>query len=364
MRVVTVVGNRPQFVKAAAVWPRLDGRAEQILIHSGQHYDRELSEIFFDELGLAEPTRNLGVGPGTLAEQTVRIIERLNEAFRDYSPDAVLFFGDTTTSLATAIAAASSRLPAAHVEAGVRAFDRTSPEEVNRIAAESLTGLLLCPTRQAVRNLEAEGLGSRARFTGDVMLDVAQRFSGVAERRSRILEHLSLEPEGYIAATAHRAGNVDEPARLVRVVEVLEAACEIAPVVFPVHPRTRERLGTAGLLNRLSRAAPDLVMVDPLGYVDFTRLVRSALAVITDSGGIQKEAYVAGVPCVTLRRSTEWVETVESGWNRLVDLDPAATLTAMGELLDGRGSERPDTAVYGDGRAGARVADELASWVA
>lgn len=364
MKVLTVVGNRPQFVKAAAVSSRLRERAEEVLVHTGQHYDRELSEVFFEQLGLAPPERLLGVGSGSHAVQTGRTMARLEPLVEAERPDAMLVYGDTNATLAGALVAAKLAVPLAHVEAGMRSLDRRMPEEVNRIVADRLAGLLLCSTEAAVENLAREGMGGGTRLTGDVMADVALRFGPLAERRSRALERFGLQRGGYLLATAHRAGNVDDPGALARLAELLRCAAERhGPLVFPLHPRTRERLGRAGLLRGLE-SARGIRLCESLGYLDFACLLRGARAVLTDSGGLQKEAYLAGAPCVTMRESTEWVETVESGWNRLVGLDAGLALVALEELgvrrLDG---ERPDPSVYGDGDAGSRVVGELVGWL-
>jgi UDP-N-acetylglucosamine 2-epimerase (non-hydrolysing)/UDP-GlcNAc3NAcA epimerase len=362
VKVLTVVGNRPQFVKAAAVSHHLRERATEVLVDTGQHYDRELSDLFFEELGVPAPEYRLGVGSGTHAQQTGETLVRLEPAIEAERPDAVLVYGDTNATLAGALVAAKLLVPLAHVEAGMRSFDRGMPEEVNRLAADRLSALHLCSTEAAVANLRREGLGARARLVGDVMADVARRFAPLAERRSRVLDRFGLKEGEYLLATVHRAGNVDEPAALARLAELLRGvAARFGPLVFPVHPRTRVRLEAAGLREELERAA-GIVPCEPLGYLDFTRLLRGARAVLTDSGGLQKEAYLAGTPCVTLREETEWVETVESGWNRLVGLDSELALQAL-EELDERGRiESPDPALYGDGEAGLRVVDELLSW--
>ena len=363
MKVLTVVGNRPQFVKAAAVSGQLRQRAEEVLVHTGQHYDRELSAVFFEELGLPPPEHELGVGSGTHAEQTGATMVRLEPLVEAQRPDAMLVYGDTNATLAAALVAAKLLVPLVHVEAGMRSFDRRMPEEVNRLAADRLAGLLLCSTEGAVANLEREGMGERARLVGDVMADVALRFGPIAERRSQVLERFGPRRGGYLLATAHRAGNVDDPRALARLVDLLAAAAaRFGPLIFPVHPRTRARLSAADLLPRLERAT-EIELCEPLGYLDFTCLVRGARAVLTDSGGLQKEAYLAGVPCVTLREETEWAETVASGWNRLVGLDPERALSALAELTARRRDSRPDRSLYGDGDAGARCVDELLAWL-
>jgi UDP-GlcNAc3NAcA epimerase len=363
MKILTVVGNRPQFVKAAAVSGHLRERAEEVLVHTGQHYDRELSAVFFEELGLPPPELELGVGSGTHAEQTGEAMVRLEPLAEAERPDAMLVYGDTNATLAAALVGAKLLIPVVHVEAGMRCFDRGMPEEVNRVAADRLAGLLLCSTESAVANLGRDGLGERARLVGDVMADVALRFGPIADRRSRALERFGLRRGGYLLATAHRAGNVDEAVALARLVELLcGAAARFGPLLFPVHPRTRARLTAAGLLDALKRA-PGVELCEPLGYLDFACLLRGARAVLTDSGGLQKEAYLAGVPCVTLREETEWVETVASGWNRLVGLDPERALSALAELTERQRDSRPDPLLYGDGNAGARCVDELLAWL-
>jgi UDP-N-acetylglucosamine 2-epimerase (non-hydrolysing)/UDP-GlcNAc3NAcA epimerase len=363
MKILTVVGNRPQFVKAAAVSVHLRVCAAELLVHTGQHYDRELSAVFFEELGLPPPDRQLGVGSGSHAVQTGETMARLEPLVEVERPDAVLVYGDTNATLAAALVAAKLRVPLAHVEAGMRSFDRRMPEEVNRIAADRLSGLLLCSTATAVANLRQAGQGEDTRLVGDVMADVALRFGPIAERRSRVRRRFGLERGAYLLATAHRAGNVDEPAQLARLVELLRRAAERrGPLVLPLHPRTRTRLARAGLLAELE-GARGVRLCEPLGYLDFACLLHGARTVLTDSGGLQKEAYLAGVPCVTLRESTEWVETVESGWNRLVGLDPDRVLAALDELTERRGRERPEQSLYGDGEAGRRVVEELTGWV-
>jgi UDP-GlcNAc3NAcA epimerase len=357
MKVLTVIGNRPQFVKAAAVSTRLRERAEEVLVHTGQHYDRELSEVFFDELGLPPPDHQLGVGSGTHAEQTGAIMTGLEPLAAEIEPDTLLVYGDTNSTLGGALVAAKAGIPLAHVEAGMRSFNWEMPEEVNRVVADSLSALALCSTEVALENLQDEGLGEGALLVGDVMADVALTFGPIADRRSEVLQRLDLEPGGFHLATAHRAGNVDDPERLGLLLEVLSRAAAIAPVIFPLHPRTRARLEAAGSLDGLERRG--IRAIDPLGYLDITRLVRASRAVMTDSGGLQKEAFLASVPCVTLREETEWVETVETGWNRLVGLDPEAAAAALEELPRAGERSSPAAEIYGGGEAGERVATAI-----
>ncbi|HEX2070282.1 MAG TPA: UDP-N-acetylglucosamine 2-epimerase (non-hydrolyzing) [Thermoleophilaceae bacterium] len=357
MRILTVIGNRPQFVKAAAVSRLLRERHEELIVHTGQHYDDEMSRVFFDELGVPAPDRELHAGGGSNTEQTARILGLLEHEIDAARPDMVLVYGDTNTTLAGALGAAQARVPVGHVEAGMRSFDRAMPEELNRVLTDHASDLLLCPTAVAMDNLAAERVAGEAHLVGDVMADVSLAFRPVAEQRSDVLERLGLTPGEYVAATAHRAGNVDDPERLERLVALLEAVP--GTVVLPLHPRTAARLEEANLRGRLDDA-PNVALTAPLGYLDFTKLAAHARAVLTDSGGVQKEAFLLGVPCVTLRDTTEWVETVDAGWNVLVDLDRDAALSALDRMPPP--GDPPD--LYGAGRAAERVCDVLAAYTA
>ena len=353
VRIVTIVGNRPQFIKAAAVSRLLREGHEELLVHTGQHYDDELSQVFFEELGIPAPDRELGAGSGSNTEQTARILAALEPVLAELRPSLALVYGDTNSTLAGALAAAQASIPVGHVEAGMRSFDRTMPEELNRVLTDHASDLLLCSTQTAIDNLAREGVRGEAHLVGDVMADVSLAFREIAAERSTIVADLGLEPGAYLAVTAHRAGNVDDPARLEALVALLEALP--GPVAFPVHPRTRARLEAAGLLDRLA----GLTLARPLGYLDFLELTRHARAILTDSGGVQKEAYLLGVPCITLRDTTEWVETVDAGWNVLVDLDREAALAALERRPPAR---RPE--LYGGGHAAERVRDVVSAYTA
>jgi UDP-N-acetylglucosamine 2-epimerase (non-hydrolysing)/UDP-GlcNAc3NAcA epimerase len=353
MRITSVIGNRPQFIKAAAVSRRLRERHDETLVHTGQHYDDEMSKVFFEELGVPAPDVELGVGSGTNTAQTARMLSELEPVLAESRPDLVLVYGDTNSTLAGALAAAQAQMPLAHVEAGMRSFDRAMPEETNRVLTDHMSSLLFCSTETAVRNLETESAVGAKHLVGDVMADVSLAFAPIAADRSGALEDLGLTPDEYLLVTAHRPGNVDVPARLEQLVTLLERLER--DVVFPLHPRTAKRLDDAGLRGRIEAAA---TLTAPLGYLDFLELARNARAVLTDSGGVQKEAYLLGTPCITLRDTTEWVETVEAGWNVLVDLDADAALSALERPVPK--GERPD--LYGGGRAGERIRDVLDSY--
>jgi UDP-N-acetylglucosamine 2-epimerase len=338
MRVLTVVGNRPQFVKSAPVSEALrDTGVSEVVLHTGQHYDHELSKVFFDELGLAEPRYRLGLETSDPAA----MLPRIREAIEAETPDWVLVFGDTNSTLAGADAAGST--PLAHIEAGLRSFDLSMPEERNRVAVDRLSQLLFCPDERSARQLEGEGVAGKRLVVGDVMADVHRLFAPIARSRSRVLERLEVEPGGYVLVTVHREANVRRE-RLARIVEGLNRLAE--RIVFPAHPRTRAALAELEL---------GFPLIDPVGYLDFAALTAQARVVLTDSGGVQKEAYWNGVPCVTMRPSTEWVDTVEAGANVLVDDDPDRMERAVAA------ARFPDDApeLYGDGKASGRIAAAL-----
>jgi UDP-N-acetylglucosamine 2-epimerase len=347
VKILSVVGNRPQFIKSAPLSLALRNRAEEVVLHTGQHYDHELSQVFFDELGLDPPTYRLEAGSGSHAEQTARMLPGIEAAVVDEQPDVVLVYGDTNSTLAGALAAVKLRVPVAHVEAGLRSFDRTMPEELNRVLVDRVSSLLFAPSETATRNLEAEGITEGVHQVGDVMLDANVRLAPLARQRSQALELAGVEPGGYALATVHREANTRQPS-LGRIVEALNALEE--PVVFPLHPRTAGAIEGEGL-----RLAGHVHPHPPAGYLDFAALASQARVILTDSGGVQKEAYWYEVPCVTLRDTTEWVETLETGWNRLVGTDPDAIVGAARESRPAR--EHPP--LYGDGHAADLIADVL-----
>jgi UDP-N-acetylglucosamine 2-epimerase len=352
MRVLSIVGNRPQFIKSAALSMALrDAGISEVVVHTGQHYDPELSEVFFAELGLPEPAFRLGLRTSDPA----LMMPPIRDAIAGERPDWVLVYGDTNSTLAGARAAvdrdidgsAGTRVPVAHVESGLRSFDMSMPEEVNRIEVDRVAALLFCPDERSAAQLEAEGVTGRREVVGDVMADAARIFGPIARDRSTVLERLGLQRGRYAVATVHRQANVTEDERLRRIVEGLRRV--EGPLVFPAHPRTRAALVRLGL---------DLPTVPPLGYLDFAALTSGARVILTDSGGLQKEAYWCGVPCVTMRPSTEWVDTVAVGANVLVDDDPdaIAAAAAAAQMPDDRPS------LYGDGHASERVAAALYAW--
>jgi UDP-GlcNAc3NAcA epimerase len=345
-RILSVVGARPQFVKAAAVSRAVRDHAglEEIMVHTGQHFDRGMSDVFFEELDIPPPRHRLDIHGGSHGEMTGRMLPALERVMMEESPDVVVVYGDTNSTLAGALAAAKIHLPVAHVEAGLRSFNRRMPEELNRVLTDHLSALLLCPTRASVANLHAEGITRGVHHVGDVMYD-ASRFAGEQARlRSTVLDTLALEPGGFVVATIHRAENTDDAQSLAAVMAFLREQAAERPVVLPLHPRTRQACERFGVTLGGFR------VVDPVGYLDMAMLVSASCGVFTDSGGLQKEAYFHGVPCVTLRSETEWVETVESGWNRL--------WTEHGY------AERRPIHEYGDGDAAGAIAEAISDFTA
>lgn len=313
MLIFSIIGARPQFIKCALLSRAIRKDHKEILVHTGQQYDPEMSEIFFKELNIPEPDYNLGVGSGSHGEQTGKMLIEIEKILLKKKPNLVLVYGDTNSTLAGALAASKLHIKVAHVEAGLRSFDRTMPEEINRVLTDHISDLLFCPTETAVLNLKKEGITSGVYNVGDVMLDALKYNIKIAEEKVNILESLGLSPEEYLVATIHRASNTDSFKNLSAIVNVF---CEVeVPIVFPVHPRTEKCLKKYELWDKLREK---VMAIPPLGYLEMLKLMAHAKKILTDSGGVQKEAYMLGVPCITLREDTEWVETVEEGWNVLV----------------------------------------------
>ena len=312
-KVLTVVGARPQFIKAAAVTRALNGvpGLTEVMVHTGQHFDDDMSDVFFRELSIPPPVHNLGIRGGGHGQMTGRMLEALEPVIESEQPDVVLVYGDTNSTLAGALAAAKLHIPVAHVEAGLRSFNRSMPEEINRVVADHISDLLFCPTRAAVNNLAREGLTAGVHNIGDVMYDATLYAAKKTRQTSKVLLRFGVDDGGYAVATIHRPENTDDPARLAEVLDYLRSEAGKQPIVLPLHPRTRDAAACAGI------SFDGLLTSTPIGYLDMHRLLQSAAVVYTDSGGLQKEAYFHRVPCVTLRDETEWVETVEAGWNRL-----------------------------------------------
>jgi UDP-N-acetylglucosamine 2-epimerase len=347
MTILTIVGARPQFIKAAPVTRALRGRHRQLLLHTGQHYDDNMSGQFFRELDLPAPDRDLGVGSGPHGAQTAAMLAGIEPAILEWRPDLVLVYGDTNSTIAGALAASKLHVPVAHVEAGLRSFNRRLPEEVNRVVTDQLSSLLFCPSRGAAENLAAEGITRGVHVVGDVMLDQLE-WAAACASASRVLDTLGVRAGEYLLATLHRAGSVDDRPRLTAIMQGIDRLDE--RVVFPVHPRTRAALDAA-----CYRPAPHVSLIDPVGYVDMIRLQQGARVILTDSGGVQKEAYWLGVRCVTMRDETEWVETVAAGWNALAGTDPDRIVDAVRRVSSP--SQRPP--VYGDAGASARIVECL-----
>jgi UDP-GlcNAc3NAcA epimerase len=353
MKAASIVGARPNFVKLAPLSRalRAAGISEQI-IHTGQHYDYQMDRIFFDELLIPPPDHHLGVGSGSHGRQTGLMLAGIEEIFLSDPPDVAIVFGDTNTTLAGALAAAKLHIPVAHVEAGLRSFDRRMPEEINRILVDHCSELLFCPTGTSIRNVQAEGITAGAHLTGDVMADILGDCLALAARDSSILSRLQLRPKEYFLTTLHRAENTDDPARLRTIVNALCALAKDRRVIFPCHPRTEARLSALGILDAVRSA---VTLIPPVGYLEMLLLEKHARRILTDSGGVQKEAFLLRVPCSTLRETTEWVETVEVGWNILVGADQERILSS----LDATVPAYPRRAILGPDHASERITQIL-----
>lgn len=357
MKIVTVVGARPQFIKAAALSRVLAGLRDQgvreVLVHTGQHYDDKMSEVFFRELGIDAPAYNLGIAGGSHGAMTGKMIESIEQVLITERPDWLLIYGDTNSTLAAAIAASKLHVPIAHVEAGLRSFNMRMPEEINRIVADRISSLLLCPTEAAITNLNNEGICNGVHLVGDVMYDVALHYAEAA-RQSDILTRLGVAAKQYVLATCHRAENTDDPANLAGVLRGLSRIGASKRVILPVHPRTQGKIREFGLSAELA----NVTVIEPVSYLNMVALEQHAEVIVTDSGGVQKEAFFYGVPCVTTRDETEWVETVAAGWNVLVGSDSDRIAS---EALAPQQRTRANVRPYGDGHAAKRIVDLLLS---
>ncbi|MFC5469715.1 non-hydrolyzing UDP-N-acetylglucosamine 2-epimerase [Cohnella suwonensis] len=356
MRIVTVIGARPQFIKASMLSSHLSTKGiEETLIHTGQHFDRNMSDIFFSELGLQAPQILLDINGDTNTRQTARVMMALEGQLRQNRPSAILVYGDTNATLAGAMVGAQLNIPVIHVEAGLRSYDRRMPEEINRVLTDNLSSLLFCPTQTAVKNLEREGIQEGVHDVGDIMYDAVLHFAGLAKEESTILERLQFEEKKYILATVHRNFNTDDPARLKAILRAFKQ-CE-ETIVFPMHPRTKKMIAQFELNDYLQ--SRNMVLTEPLGYLDMIRLQAGAKVIVTDSGGVQKEAYFNGVPSVILRENTEWVELVELGWGKLVSNDSESIVKAIQSAQAGESKENP----YGKGNTGISITDHIHAYL-
>jgi UDP-GlcNAc3NAcA epimerase len=344
MKIVTVIGARPQFVKLGPLAEALAGKATELVVHTGQHYDTRMSKVFFDDMGLPEPAVNLGIGSGYHGAMTGDMLKAIEEVLLRESPQLMIVFGDTNSTLAGALAACKLHIPVAHVESGLRSFNRLMPEEINRILTDHASDLLFCPTESAVEQLRQEGITSGVHCTGDVMLDALLHYQPIATARSNILKELELKPGNFNLVTIHRAENTDDEENLHSILTGLSNTD--LPLVFPVHPRTRKILNS-NRFQQLTASNKLLRIIEPVGFLDMISLEQSASRILTDSGGIQKEAYWLGKPCITLRNETEWTETVTQGYNRLVGAN-------LGQIVDALQNFFPNhqaDSLYGDGKA-------------
>jgi UDP-GlcNAc3NAcA epimerase len=350
MKIIHIVGARPQFVKAAMVSRAWNSPNEEFLLHTGQHYSPEMSKLFFNELNLKEPNENLNLGGGNHAEQTSSMLLGIDQYFEKIQPDHVLIYGDTNSTLAGALASSKRGIPLSHVEAGLRSFNRSMPEEINRIVADHLSNFLFCPTETSVGNLADEGISENVFMVGDVMADAVYLFTEIAEKKSNILEILTLQPKKYCLATTHRSGNVDKKNHLIEIIEGLRGID--LPIVLPLHPRTKKMLDKFDL-----EFSENVQLIEPIGYLDMLILEKNADCILTDSGGIQKEAYLFGVRCITMRNETEWIETVDSGWNYLAGANRVKILKSFYDFNPK--NARPQ--IYGNGDASDKIVQLIKS---
>lgn len=345
-KIASIVGARPNFIKCAPLSREIRKEFNEVIIHTGQHYDYEMNKVFFEELNIPEPDYHLDVGSGSHGYQTGEMIKKTEKVLLKEEPDLVLVYGDTNSTIAGALAASKLHITVAHIESGLRSYDKSMPEEINRILTDHCSDILFCPTETSVDNLKREGVMNGVHLTGDVMVDALKENIKIAEKKERILDEIDLKSKEYYLATIHRAENTDD---LERLENIVDAFCEIGNLVFPCHPRTEKCLKGFGLWDRLVK---NVRVVRPVGYLDMLMLEKNAMKVLTDSGGVQKEAYIFKVPCITLRDNTEWVETVEDGWNVLVGADEEKIVREANEFEPGNKQRN----VFGEGDASGRIA--------
>ncbi|MFR1707589.1 MAG: non-hydrolyzing UDP-N-acetylglucosamine 2-epimerase [Clostridium sp.] len=344
MKIITVIGARPQFIKAAAVSNKLREKHEEILVHTGQHYDENMSKIFFDELNIPYPNYNLSVGSGGHGKQTGEMMTKLEEIYVKENPDMILVYGDTNSTLAGALVASKMLIPVVHVEAGLRSFNKAMPEEQNRILTDHISSKLFAPTETAIRNLKNEGIVENVYNVGDVMFDAVLHFGEIAKKNSTIIERLNLKDKEFILTTIHRAENTNSISRLKNIIEALNASEKT--IVLPLHPRTKKYVSDYNL-----EFGDNIIVIDPIGYLDMLALESNCVKIVTDSGGVQKEAFFMKKPCITMRDETEWVETVENDWNRIVGTDKEKILDAIVNFIP----SQPQMDIFGDGKSSEKI---------
>ncbi|MCX8487138.1 MAG: UDP-N-acetylglucosamine 2-epimerase (non-hydrolyzing) [Crocinitomicaceae bacterium] len=360
-KILTILGARPQFIKAAMLSKALGscGQFDEIIVHTGQHYDHGMSDIFFEQLGIPTPGYSLGVSGGGHGEMTGRMLCALEPVMIREAPDFVMVYGDTNSTIAGSLTASKLNIPIAHIEAGLRSFNRLMPEEINRVLTDHMSELLYCPTESALQNLRAEGIERGAHLVGDIMFDAALHYGQIAKNNKDFDLHQKFFPGGYILATIHRQENTDDSDKLRKIVQALTVISKEIPIVLPLHPRTRDRIEGLGLTSNLS--SKGMNVIQPLGYFEMLAMEQSASLIITDSGGVQKESYFFNVPCITLRDQTEWIELVDMGWNRLVDVLNEDIVAAVRLSIETRGSDQKSP--YGFGDTANRIVEHLSSYM-
>jgi len=361
LNLMTIIGARPQFIKAAAISNLVkyeyNSKIKETIVHTGQHYDTNMSDVFFNDLELPKPKYNLDISGGSHGVMTSRMLEAIEAVLIKDKPDCVLVYGDTNSTLAGALAAVKLQIPIAHVEAGLRSFNMNMPEEINRVLVDRISNLLFCPTDTAFNNLNNEGIKNSVSIVGDVMYDIALLYAEKAKKKSMILSQLSLEPQNFILVTCHRAENTDNPNRLEEILRGIFDVSKILPIVFPLHPRTKKQIENFGLGHFFKK----ITTIEPLPFLDMIALEQTAKIIITDSGGVQKESFFYKVPCITIRDETEWIETVQSGWNTLVGANAHRIKESVDKILNNK-SSKDYFHFYGDGKAAEKILNIISNY--